>query len=114
MLALVLATMGLTPWTGTDLPTATQAAAKYRLTINGKPGQTVRLNTSGVAKGWIAAFCDTRVCSPTQLVEVIPKNGSIVVQFELIRETEDAPHRSGAVIVSSDGSRLVVPAASRY
>ena len=38
MLALLLATMDLTPWTGADLPTATQAAAKYRLTISGKPG----------------------------------------------------------------------------
>lgn len=113
MLAPLLATMGLLPWTGTDLPTATQAAAKYRLTISGKPGATVHLNTSGVAKGWIAAFCDTRVCSPTQLTEIIPKSGSVVVQFELIREIDDAPHKSGAIISSSDGSRLVVPQASR-
>ncbi len=113
MLAPLLATMGLLPWTGTDLPTATQAAAKYRLTISGKPGATVHLNTSGVAKGWIAAFCDTRVCSPTQLTETIPKSGSVVVQFELIREIDDAPHKSGAIISSSDGSRLVVPQASR-
>lgn len=113
MLALLLATMGLTPWTGTDLPTATQAAAKYRLTISGKPGSTVHLNTSGVATGWIAAFCDTKVCSPTQLTTVIPKSGSVVVQFELIREIDNAPHRSGAIISSSDGSRLVVPQASR-
>jgi hypothetical protein len=113
MLALVLATIGLTPWTGSDLPTATEAAAKYRLTISGKPGSTVHLNTSGVAKGWIAAFCDMKICSPTQLTEIIPKSGSVVVQFELIRETDDAPHRSGAIISSSDGSRLIVPAASR-
>jgi hypothetical protein len=53
------------------------------------------------------------VCSPTKVSEVIPKSGSVVVQFELIRETEDAPHRSGAVITGSDGSRLVVPQASR-
>jgi hypothetical protein len=113
MLALLIATMGLTPWTGTDLPTATQAAAKYRLTITGKAGSRVRLNTSGVAKGWIAAFCDTRVCSPSQLTAVLPKSGSVVVQFELIRETDDAPHRSGAIISSSDGSRVIVPQASR-
>jgi hypothetical protein len=113
MLGLLLATMGLTPWTGNDLPTATQAAAKYRLTISGKPGSTVHLNTSDVATGWIAAFCDTKVCSPTQLTTVIPKSGSVVVQFELIRETDNAPHRSGAIISSSDGSRIVVPQASR-
>jgi hypothetical protein len=113
MLGLLLATMGLSPWTGSDLPTATEAAAKYRLTISGKPGSTVHLNTSKVAKGWIAAFCNMKICSPTQLTEVIPKSGSVVVQFELIRETDDAPHRSGAVISSSDGSRVIVPAASR-
>jgi len=113
MLLVLLATIGISPWNGADLPTATQAAAKYRLTVSGKPGQTVRLTTSNVAPGWIAAFCDTRVCSPTRLTEVIPKSGSVVVQFELIRETQDAPHRSGALIVASDGSRVIVPAASR-
>jgi hypothetical protein len=113
MLALVLATIGISPWSGSDLPTATEAAAKYRLTVSGKPGTTVHLSTTGVAQGWIAAFCDTRVCSPTKVSEVIPKSGSIVVQFELIRETEDAPHSSGAVITGSDGSRLIVPQASR-
>jgi len=113
MVALILAAMGIAPWSGTDLPTATEAAAKYRLTVSGKPGTTVHLNTSGVAKGWIAAFCDMHVCSPTQVSEIIPKSGSIVVQFELIRETDDAPHHSGAVITGSDGSRLVVPRASR-
>ncbi|HTX56092.1 MAG TPA: hypothetical protein VMD47_03220 [Candidatus Acidoferrales bacterium] len=113
LLPLLIASIGLSPWTGHDLPTATQAAAKYRLTISGKPGQTVRLTTSGVAAGWIAAFCDMKVCSPTSVTERIPASGSIVVQFELIRETEDAPHRSGAVIVGSDGSRVNVPVASR-
>lgn len=113
MLSLILATIGITRWSGSDLPTATQAAAKYRLTLSGKPGTTIHLNTSGVAQGWIAAFCDTHVCSPTKVSEVIPQSGSVVVQFELIREAEDAPHKSGAVITGSDGSRLVVPQASR-
>lgn len=113
MLSLILATIGIQPWSGSDPPTATQAAAKYRLTVSGKPGSTVRLNTSEVAQGWIAAFCDMRVCSPTRVSEVIPQSGSVVVQFELIREADDAPHSSGAVITGSDGSRLVVPKASR-
>ena len=113
MLILILAAIGITPWSGGDLPTTTQAAAKYRLTLSGTPGTTIHLNTSGLAQGWIAAFCDTRVCSPTKVSEVIPKSGSVVVQFELIRETDDAPHQSGAVITGSDGSRLVVPQASR-
>lgn len=110
---LALATLTLTPWKGSDLPTATQAAAKYRLAIAGKPGTTVRLRTTGVAQGWIAAFCDMKVCSPSQLTETIPGSGRVVVQFELIRETEDAPHSSGAVIRSDDGRTIVIPHASR-
>jgi hypothetical protein len=113
MLALILATMGISPWNGADLPTATQAAAKYRLTVAGRPGQRVQLAAMHVASGWIAAFCDNRICSPTRMTATIPKSGSVVMQFELIRETEDAPHRSGAVIASSDGSRVVVPSAVR-
>jgi len=113
MLPLILATIGISPWNGADLPTATMNAAKYRLTISGKPGASVHLNVTEVAQGWIAAFCDQRVCSPMRSTQVIPKSGSVVVQFELIRETEDAPHRSGAVISGSDGSRVVVPAAER-
>ena len=110
---LALAALTLAPWSGSDLPTATQAAAKYRLTIAGSPGKNVHLHATGVAKGWIAAFCDRRVCSPTQVNERIPKSGRVVVQFELIRETQDAPHSSGAVIHSDDGRALVVPRASR-
>ena len=113
MLPLILAAIGITPWTGGDLPTATQAAAKYRLTISGKPGESVRLSTSDVANGWIGAFCDMRVCSPMQVTEKIPASGQTIVQFELIREGDGAPHASGAVIRSSDGSSVVVPRASR-
>lgn len=110
---LALAALTLSPWRGSDLPTATQAAAKYRLAIAGKPGSIVHLEATGVAQGWVAAFCDTKVCSPTQVTERIPTSGRVVVQFELIRETDDAPHSSGAVIRSDDGRAIVVPRASR-
>ena len=113
MLAFALTSLLLTPWSGTDLSTATQAAAKFRLTVSGRPGQVVHLRTSHVARGWIAAFCDEKVCSPMQVSEAIPKSGSAVVQFELIRETEDAPHSSGATIIADDGRTVVVPPASR-
>ncbi len=109
-LAIVLA---LSPWHGKDLPTATQAAVKYRLTVAGEPGQTVHLKATGVERGWIAAFCDTRVCSPEQVTETIPGSGKASVQFELIREEDSAPHRSAAVIIGDNGSVVRVPAASR-
>ena len=113
MQILALVAMALSPWVGSDLPTATQAAARYRLTVTGKPGQSVHLRATGVASGWIAAFCDMKVCSPSQVTEKMPKSGQVVVQFELIRETDDAAHRSGATIVADDGRRIVVPPASR-
>jgi hypothetical protein len=113
MIALLLATMMISPWNGAILPTVTDSAATYRLTIDGKPDTTVHLSASDVASGWIAAFCDTRICSPTQVDERIPKSGQVVIAFELIRETDDAPHRSGAIIKGSDRSYVRVPVASR-
>ena len=113
MLVLALSALVLSPWNGSDLPTTTQSAAKYRLTVSGKPGHIVHLHTEHVATGWIAAFCDDKVCMPSQAAESIPKSGSVVLQFELIRETDDAPHRSGATIVADNGHSVVVPPASR-
>jgi hypothetical protein len=113
IIALLLTTMMISPWSGTGLPTVTGSAATYRLTISSRPDTTVHLSASGVADGWIAAFCDSHICSPTQVDERIPKSGQIVIAFELIRETDDAPHRSGAVIRGSDRSFVRVPIASR-
>ncbi|HEY5339726.1 MAG TPA: hypothetical protein VIK27_01755 [Candidatus Aquilonibacter sp.] len=109
MLSFLLAAITVAPWTGHDLPTATQAAAKYRVAITGNPGSTVHLTTSGLAKGWVAAFCNMTVCSPGQVRETIPRGGRAVIQFELIREADDAPKHTGVMIHASDGSRVVIP-----
>jgi hypothetical protein len=101
--------LALAPWSGKDLPTATAAAAKYRLTVVGTPGTTVHLKATGVAKGWIAAFCNTRVCSPDSVDEAIPSSGTAMLQFELIREEPSAPARTSAKIVSDDGGEVIVP-----
>jgi hypothetical protein len=110
MLAFVLAALTVAPWQGHDLPTATHAAAKYRLTVSGAPGSVVRITTSDVAKGWLAAFCDMRICSPNRTVETIPQSGRIDVQLEMIREADDAPKRSGVKLHGSDGSLVAIPA----
>jgi hypothetical protein len=107
------AVLHLTPWTGADLKTATSAAAKFQLTISAAPGSTVKLAASKLADGWIAAFCDSRVCSPMHVTETIPDSGSVTIQFELIRESDAAPHASGAVITADSGERLTVPPATR-
>ncbi len=113
MLSVVLAALMISPWNGGDFPSVTSAAATYRLTVMEKPGSTVTLRATHIADGWIAAFCDTRSCSPMRVVERIPRSGRMVVQFELIRETADAPHSSGAVIHSNTGMTVNVPPASR-
>ena len=101
------------PWTGTDLQMTTDTAAKYRLEITGKSNASLRLRAVGVAQGWIAAFCTPKLCSPQRLDVQLPSSGNAVVQFELIRESETAPKRSGATITDDDGASVSVPAVYR-
>ena len=108
MIGCLLAAIVAVPWIGRELPTSTPAAARYRVTVSGTPGSSVRLRAVRVANGWIGAFCDMHVCSPSQIVETIPSSGRAVVQFELIREADDAPRHSGATIIASDGTSTTV------
>jgi hypothetical protein len=105
--------LSIQPWTGSDLQTTTEHAAKYRLNVSGKPNATLHLQARGVAAGWLAAFCTPRLCSPQRVELTLPQSGASVVQFELIRESDSAPEKSGATIVSQDGASVYVPAASR-
>jgi hypothetical protein len=104
LLAIVLT---LSAWHGADLPSApTVHAVKYRLSIKGTPGAHVHLRTSGVARGWLAAFCTSKICSPGQTWLDLPRSGSYALQFELIRQLDNAPPKSGARILSDDGSAV--------
>jgi len=105
--------LAIAPWTGADLQTTSAHAAKYRLQVSGKPNSTVRLHTSGVASGWLAAFCTPTFCSPKTLDARLPATGQAVFQFELIRETSDAPKASAATITESAGASIHVPEAYR-
>ncbi len=109
MLTFAITTLLLAPWKGADLPTSTHSAVKYQLTVKDAPGAAVHLRATRVANGWIGAFCDNRVCSPNQLHTTIPSSGSLVLQFELIREEDSAPKTSTAVIESENGRPLKVP-----
>jgi hypothetical protein len=115
LLALVQPATRLTiqPWTGSDFQVTTEAAAKYRLEVTGKPSASVRLSVVGVASGWIGAFCTPRLCSPQRVDLELSRSGRAVVQFELIRESDNAPKRSGATITDGDGASVMVPAAYR-
>lgn len=105
--------LSIQPWTGSDFQVTTGAAAKYRLEVSGKPNASVRLRALGVASGWIAAFCTPRLCSPQRIDVGLPRSGQAVVQFELIRESDNAPKQSGATITDNDGASVAVPAAYR-
>lgn len=105
--------LSVQPWTGSDFQVTSGSAAKYRLEVAGKPNASIGLRALGVARGWLAAFCTPRLCSPQRIDVQLPRSGDAVVQFELIRETDDAPKRSGATIAGSDGASVSVPAAYR-
>ena len=105
---LAAVTLALAPWTGRDLPASTQAQAKYRLTVSAPANSNVHLTTQNVAKGWIAAFCNGRVCAPNQVTQAIGPAGKVVIEFSLIREEDTAAKTSGATIVSDDGATISV------
>ncbi len=115
MLALVQPATHLTiePWTGGDFQTTTAAAARYRLKISGRANVVVHLRAAGVAEGWLAAFCTPKVCSPLRVDATIAHSGETIIQFELIRESANAPKRSGATIIGDHGASVKVPAAYR-
>lgn len=101
------------PWTGNDFQVTSDTAAKYRLEVMGKPNGTLRLRAANVAAGWLAAFCTPKLCSPQRIDVRLPASGDAVFQFELIRESDNGPKRSGATITDDDGASVSVPAAYR-
>ena len=105
--------LAVKPWTGSDFQVTSNTAAKYRLEVSGKPNATVSLRALGVAQGWLAAFCTPKLCSPQRVDVQLPQSGQAIVQFELIREAENAPKESGATIADNNGVSVQVPAAYR-
>ncbi len=103
--------LSIQPWTAGELQTTSAAAAKYRLKVTATPESVVHLQASGVADGWLAAFCTPKFCSPQRVDVTIPSSGEAVLQFELIRESDRAPKRSGATISENGGASVRVPAA---
>jgi len=104
---LAMVTLALAPWTGADPKAAAQAQIKYKLTISAPPNSNVHLRADKVAAGWIAAFCNNRVCSPNQVTQIVPASGKVELQFDLIREEDNASKTSGATIISDDGATIV-------
>jgi hypothetical protein len=105
--------LSIQPWTGNDFQVTSDTAAKYRLEVTGRPNAEFRLRAADVASGWLAAFCTPRLCSPQRVDVKLPASGDAVFQFELIRESDNAPKRSGATITDDDGASVTVPAVYR-
>jgi len=84
------------------------AAAEYRLSIAGAPGQRVRLRASRVPNGWFVAFCTGKVCEPSKLDEQLSNRGKAAVDLRVF--PRDDPHGAppSFVILSSDGARLSI------
>jgi hypothetical protein len=95
MIVLALVTVLLSPWEGPSLPTAPTGnyQTSYALNVRGAPSARVDLRADGVAKGWIAAFCTERLCSPFHTVVTLNNKGNARLEFSLIRtDPKASPH----------------------
>lgn len=108
---LVLAALlHIAPWSGASLPTASPAAAKYKLTVEGKPHEVLTLRANGVPRGWIASFCTPQFCAPFRLDTTLSGDGRAVFEVALIRVSARGPARV-IVSIGADGSNEVTATA---
>lgn len=103
---LPLITLVLAPWHGPSLPTASPAAAKYKLTVHGPAEQHVDLRADGLPRGWVASFCTKTLCSPFRYTIDLDDRGTAVIEFQAIR-TDDAAQRHVRVTISTNGAQPV-------
>lgn len=103
MMLLAIVTLALAPWTGPSLPTATPAAAKYKLTLTGPAGKAVALQADGLPKGWIASFCTDVACAPFRYTLQLNDRGKGVIEFQALRTDDSAPSHVHLTL-SADGT----------
>jgi hypothetical protein len=81
--------------------------------VHGLPGARMDLRADGMSKGWIAAFCTPRLCSPFHTIVTLNGKGNARLEISLIRTNPKAPN-SSMVTIRADGRRVggfgVVPA----
>jgi thiol-disulfide isomerase/thioredoxin len=76
--------VALAPWTGANLPGSGTSTIRYRLVAVAPAGQSVSLGTKGLKAGWIASFCQDRLCSPNTVTFTMPSEGVKTYEFQLI------------------------------
>ena len=106
MTIVLAAVLHIAAWRGANLPTASPVAIKYKLTVEGKPHETVALHADGVPHGWVASFCTPQFCAPFHVDATLDDNGHALYEFALIRIGKHAPPRVH-VTISAPGATSV-------
>jgi thiol-disulfide isomerase/thioredoxin len=98
----------LTAWSGADLPGSAASNIRYRLVAVAPAGKSVTLVTKGLKPGWIASFCQDRLCSPNTVTFIAPPEGVKTYEFQLI--APDASKSPGRVLVgATDAAWVATP-----
>ena len=77
----------------------------FRLTVAGRPGQTVEI-TAAASRGWLAAFCTSELCGVGRITLQIPDRAAREVKLDLHRVGDGARH--GSVIVREGREAIVL------
>lgn len=109
MLILGLVTVLLAPWHGKALPTTPTGnyVTSYAMTVRGAPRARVDLRADGVAKGWVASFCTSRLCAPFHTIATLDSHGIARYEFSLIRIDPGAIKHT-RVIIRAAGRQAAV------
>lgn len=105
---LLAVTLALAPWAGPSLPTASPAAAKYKLTVHGAASSRVELNAGGLPAGWVASFCTKTLCSPFRYTMQLDTHGAGTIEFQAIRTADNAPRHIRISITASTAKPITL------
>jgi len=97
--------LALANWTGANLPGSVLSTYRYRLVAVAPPGKSVTLTTRGLKSGWIASFCQDRLCSPGSVTFTMPPEGMKTYEFQLVPPSPKAV--PGPVAVGAADSNWV-------
>jgi hypothetical protein len=77
----------------------------FRFNLHGTPGSTVAVKANA-PRGWLPAFCSTRICSIGHISVTIPKSGVATLDLHMHNVANGA---HGTSAVSADGESVAVP-----
>lgn len=80
--------------------------ARYTVSVHGAPRRHVTLRAAGVPGGWVASFCNDRLCSPFSYDMNLDARGLGRIELQAVRTGDTAPHRI-RFFVESTGAKPV-------